>query len=162
LNPSVDFVIADAGPLIALSKVLDFSVLRDIFGQVWLTNTVLAECTARPDRPEGTMILAAVEAGWLQVRPDTPLSQGWDLGPGEASAIAAALDLGAGVLMDDRAGRKVALDLGLRVIGALGVLVRGKQLGRLASIRPLAEQLVASGYFLSETVIAEAMTAAGE
>lgn len=162
MRPSTDVLVVDAGPLIALSRVIDLSLLRDIFGQVWLTQTVLAECTVRPDRPEGTSILAAVKAGSLKVRPDTPTDRDWDLDPGEAGAIAAALALQARVLMDDRAGRKVANDLGLRIVGTLGVLVRAKQLGRLALIRPLVEQLVASGYFLSMSVVAEALAAAGE
>ncbi len=120
---STDLVVADTGPLIALSRVMALSALPDIFGQVWLTQTVLAECTARPDRPEGSTILAAVKEGWLRIRPDTPSNLDWDLDPGEASAIAAAVEMQARVLIDDRAGRRVAIDLGLRVIGALGVLV---------------------------------------
>lgn len=162
MSPSNDLLIADAGPLIALSRVISFSLLADIFGAVWLTETVLAECTARPDRPEGSVILAAVQAGWLCVQPDTPSTQNWNLDPGEASAIAAALHMQARVLMDDRAGRKVAHDLGLRIIGTLGVLVRAKQLGKLPNVRPLTEQLVASGYFLSSTVIEDGLKVVGE
>jgi predicted nucleic acid-binding protein len=162
LRPSAELVIADAGPLIALSRVVELSLLRDVFGQVWLTETVLAECTARSDRPEGETILAAVAAGWLQVRPDAPLVRDWDLDPGEASAIAAALELQAGVLMDDRAGRRVASTLGLSVIGVLGVLVRGKELGRLPRIGPLVEQLVASRYYLAGKVIDAALRLVNE
>jgi predicted nucleic acid-binding protein len=155
-------LIADAGPLIALSRVISLSLLTDIFGAVWLTETVLAECTAKPNRPEGSVILAAVKAGWLSVRPDTPSTQSWNLDPGESSAIAVALQMQARVLMDDRAGRKVAHGLGLRIIGALGVLVRAKQLGKLPNVRPLTEQLVASGYFLSSTVIEDGLKVVGE
>jgi len=155
-------LIADAGPLIALSRVISLSLLADCFGAVWLTETVLAECTARPDRPEGMVILAAVKAGWLRVRPDSPSTQNWNLDPGEASAIAAALHMQARILIDDRAGRRVAHGLGLRVIGALGVLLRAKQLGRLPNVRPLTEQLVTSGYFLSSTVIEDGLRVVGE
>lgn len=162
LSPSSDLLVADAGPLIALSRVVSLSLLADLFGLVWLTQTVLAECTARSDRPEGMVILAAVKEGWLQVRPDTPYTHDWGLDPGEASAIAAALALQARVLMDDRAGRRVAQDLGLRIIGALGVLVRAKQLGKVERARPLAEQLVASGYFLSAQVLDDGLKLVGE
>ncbi len=162
MPPLVDLIVADTGPLIALSRVVSLAMLPDIFGQVWLTKTVLAECTVRPDRPEGVVILAAVKEGWLQVRPDTPVTHDWGLDPGEASAIAAALTTQARVLIDDRAGRRVACELGLHVIGVLGVLVRGKQLGKLDRIRPLVEQLVKSGYFLSDKVIEAAFSIAGE
>ncbi|MDP1903979.1 MAG: DUF3368 domain-containing protein [Pseudomonadota bacterium] len=159
---STDLIVADTGPLIALSRVMPLSVLPAIFGQVWLTQTVLAECSARPDRPEGAAILAAVADGSMQIRPDMPDSLDWDLDPGEASVIAAALALQARVLIDDRAGRRVAVDLGLRVIGALGVLVRARQLGKLERIRPLVEHLLATGYFLSGKVIEAALKAVDE
>lgn len=134
---STDLVVADTGPLIALSRVIALSALPDIFGQVWLTQTVLAECTARPDRPEGSAILAAVKEGCLRIRPDTPRSLDWDLDPGEASAIAAALELRA------------------------RVLVRARQLGKLERIRPLTEHLLATGYFLSDKVIDDALKSVG-
>lgn len=162
MNPSPELVIADSGPLIALSRVVELSLLRDVFGQVWLTETVLAECTVRLDRQEGVLIRAAEEAGWLKVRPDSSTDPNWDLDPGEVSAIAAALELRAGLLMDDRMGRRVAGGLGLPVIGALGVLVRAKRMGRLPSIRPLVEELVASRYFLADKVVEEVLRLVGE
>jgi predicted nucleic acid-binding protein len=36
-------IIADAGPLIALSRVCDLSLLGGLFEQVWITETVLLE-----------------------------------------------------------------------------------------------------------------------
>jgi predicted nucleic acid-binding protein len=161
-QPLVDLVIADAGPLIALSRVISLSVLAELFAQVRVTQTVLAECVVRQDRPEGRDIQAAVQSGWIVVQPDVAYEDDWDLGPGEASAISAALSLRAGLLMDDRAGRRVAGDLGLPVIGVLGVLVRAKRAGKLPSIRPLVENLVTSGYFLSGKVIEDALEQAGE
>ena len=161
-KPLVDLVIADAGPLIALSRVISLSVLAELFAQVWVTQTVLAECVVRQDRPEGRDIQAAVQSGWLRVRPDVAYEDDWNLGPGEASAIAAALSLRAGLLMDDRAGRRVASGLGLPVIGVLGVLVRAKRAGKVPALRPLVEHLVASGYFLSSKVIEEALQQANE
>lgn len=162
MRPFPDLVIADAGPLIALSRVIPLALLPELFGQIWLTETVLHECTARDDHAESATIKAAVAAGHLRVRTDLPLEHNWDLDPGEASAIAASLQLHAGVLMDDRAGRRVAIGLDIPVIGAMGVLVRGKKLGRLDRIRPLVEQLIASRYYLGGKVIEEALRLAGE
>ena len=158
----VDIVIADAGALIALSRVVKLSVLADGFGQVRLTQTVLEECLARDDRPEGHAIREAVEAGWLSVQADVPYSSNWNLGAGEASAIAAALALHACLLIDDRAGRRLARSHGLPVIGVLGVLIKAKRLGKVERVRPLIESLVASGYYLSMGVVDEALRMAGE
>jgi uncharacterized protein len=162
LPPSTELVIVDAGPLIALSRVMNLCLLPDIFGIAQTTSTVLAECTARPDRLEGVAIVNAINAGCLQICPEPVIAQDWDLGAGEASVIAAALAVSARVLMDDRAARKVATAQGLRVVGTMGVLVRAKQLGKMTRVRPLIEQLVASGYFLSASIIEEALLLVNE
>jgi predicted nucleic acid-binding protein len=64
--------------------------------------------------------------------------------------------------MDDRAGRRVAVGLGIPVIGVLGVLILAKRAGAIPQIRPLVEGLIKSGYYLSGTVIDDALRLAGE
>ncbi len=81
---------------------------------------------------------------------------------GEASAIAAALELGCGVLMDDKAGRRMATHLDVPVIGTLGMLMLAKRKGFIPALKPVLELLVVSGYFLGETVIANALHDVGE
>jgi predicted nucleic acid-binding protein len=162
LRPSIDIVVADAGPLIALARLEMLPLLPALFSRAWVTETVLAECLAGTDRSEGAVIRAAVVAGHLTVRPVSAALPAWSIDAGEASAIAAALELGAGVVMDDRAGRRLASRLGVPVIGALGVLVLAKRAGLIAEIRPLAESLVDSGYYLAGSVIENALRLAGE
>lgn len=157
-----EVVVADAGPLIALARVIDLALLPEVFARALVTETVLSECLVRDDRPEGAVISAAIGNGWLIRLPDPPLDTDWGLGPGEASAIAAARARGAGLLMDDRAGRRIARELGIPTIGALGVLLLGKRRGRLTEIRPRVERLLASGYFLGGAVVDDALTLAGE
>ena len=81
---------------------------------------------------------------------------------GEASTIAAAVALGCGVLMDDKAGRRMARNFGVASIGTVGVLVLAKQKNRINCIKPLLEQLTQSGYFLGDKLIASALAAVGE
>jgi uncharacterized protein len=162
LKPSVSVVVADAGPLIALSRVTDLSVLRAVFTRALVTRTVLDECLARPDRPEGAHIQAAVDAGWLELVADAESAADWGLDAGETSAIAVARTLGAGLLLDDRAARRVASALGIPMIGVLGFLVLAKRAGAIAEVGPLTSRLVESGYFVTAQVIDEALRLAGE
>jgi len=54
------------------------------------------------------------------------------LDPGEAEAIALALELSADlILLDERDGRSAAERAGLRVTGVLGVLLRAKNNGQI-------------------------------
>lgn len=96
-------VVADAGPLIALGRVDSLALLPALFAEVQVTETVLAECLARPDLSDAKRVAAALSAGWLIPCPDVLPAAGGRLDPGESSAIARALEIGAGLLLDDRA-----------------------------------------------------------
>lgn len=156
-------VIADAGPLIVLARIHQLSLLPRIFSKVWVTDEVIVECTVRTDFPEGVHILEALRCEQLE-RCATPVLSHFtpDIDAGEASAIAAALECGCGVLMDDRAGRRMAIRLEVPVIGTLGMLMLAKRKGFIPVLKPILELLVASGYFLGNTVISNALRDVGE
>ena len=160
--PSAEVVVADAGPLIALARIDALNLLAGVFEQTLVTDTVLAECLARPDRPEGVAIRAATEAGWLIQEADPPAGPDWGLGAGETSALGLALARGAVILADDRAARRVATWLGVPVVGVLGLLVMARRQGRVSAIRPLIQTLVDSGYFLAGPVIEDVLRRSGE
>jgi uncharacterized protein len=67
---------------------------------------------------------------------------------GEADAIALAIDLKANlVLMDEREGRQLAIQAGISVTGVLGVLLRAKRTGQLATIKPEIDALRRKAHF---------------
>jgi uncharacterized protein len=82
---------------------------------------------------------------------------------GEAETIVLARELGADwVLMDEKKGRRKLEQLGLKKVGTLGILLKGKQLGLLAVIRPEVEQLHRQGFSISQNVIDEVLHQANE
>lgn len=159
---AVEIVVADAGPLIALARLQLLDLPIRLFRRIVITQTVLAECDAKPDRGEGAAIKAAINAGWMAVCDDPTPEHHWGLDSGETSAIACAVALGAGVLMDEKAGRTVARQLGCPVIGTAGLLVLAKRRRLLPKVRPQLERLRASGYFLSASLVAETLRLAEE
>jgi predicted nucleic acid-binding protein len=148
--------------LIALARLGLLTLLPAVFRHAWLTPTVLQECEAKPDRGEGASIRAAVAEGYLELLAPKATLPLWGIDPGETSTIALAMEKGAGVLMDDKAGRRVANRVGISVIGTAGVLVLAKRRGRLISVGSHLQALLASGYFLGAHVVADALRAAGE
>ena len=111
-------VVADASPIICLSRVDGLELLPGLFGQVVVPPAVRDEIKAGSG---GTELLVA--SPWLQVRTVVDqsmvdvLSASLDLG--EASAIALALECQAdAVLIDEHAGRRLAAQRGLVVVGA--------------------------------------------
>ena len=62
---------------------------------------------------------------------------------GEAEAIALAIEVSADVLLvDERKGRKAAREMGLRVLGLLGILAEAKRAGFIDRIEPVLEELI--------------------
>jgi hypothetical protein len=80
-----------------------------------------------------------------------------ELGAGERQAIALAVASGAVLSIDDRLGRVVARRLGLRVSGAVGVLVEARRRGLIPVVRPILEELRRHGYWLSDSLFDSAL-----
>lgn len=157
-------IVCDTGPLIALALIDQLEILQRLYPCVLVPRAVLDEVTAGGvNRPGAPAILAA---DWLvtvdDVTPD-PLLAG-ELGPGEASVIAAAYQLQARlVVLDERKARRVAARAyGLRVKGTAGILAAAKRARLIAEVRPLLDSMVGKGYFLSPRLIERATSEAGE
>lgn len=85
------------------------------------------------------------------------------LGIGEQSVIAYAkkqTNYIAG--LDDRVARLFAGQLGLEVIGMIGVLLKAKRAGLLPSLRPLLEEAQSQGFRMGIELHQEALRLAGE
>ena len=86
------------------------------------------------------------------------------LEPAAAEALALAAELGASaILVEKRRIHEVALQLGLRAIGVLGILSEAKNKGLLPRIAPVLDQLEAkAGFKITPTLRARILRAAGE
>jgi len=111
-------VIAAASPLIALARVNGIQWLRALFSDVLVADAVLRDVLKGrvPDSEE--RIQAGITRGWLKpvvmqaTEPALP-----DLDEGEAASIPLALQHGDGALLliDERAGRAVAMNWASRL-----------------------------------------------
>jgi predicted nucleic acid-binding protein len=93
-----------------------------------------------PNPEAKTSIENALREGWLRCQSvgnrQLAAALGNDLDQGEAEAIALATEIQAGALLiDEKEGRSVARQAGLVVRGVLGVLLRAKAMGEIASVR---------------------------
>lgn len=76
---------------------------------------------------------------------------------GEAEAIALAYERGFQIILDDRQARSVAKNLGISIIGTVGVLVKAKQAGLIPFLKPLLDELQVNGFYLNEDLKVEAL-----
>lgn len=133
--------VVDSSALIALSAAGLLDLLQQLYSSVRITSVIRSEVHA--DLPE-----------WIVTDDDFDQSQysilRVDLDPGEASAIALALRHKQFLLLIDEAkGRRVANRLGLKISGTLGVLLKAKDLGFLASGKEALAKIEDSGFYMS-------------
>jgi predicted nucleic acid-binding protein len=82
---------------------------------------------------------------------------------GEAEAIALAVELVNVILiLDDKKARRVAQQIGLKVIGTVGMLLRAKNQGVITEIKPLLTELVQVDFRITNAIIQEALRLSGE
>jgi uncharacterized protein len=159
-------VVSNTSPLIALSAIGRFSLLHDLYGQIWIPDAVRREIRGTTPGRAG---FAEVEAAaWVTTQP----AQGdflrraleSELDRGEAEAIALASELRADfLLMDERRGRRVAGRFGIRVLGVLGVLLEAKQKGLLPKVEDALEDLLKkAGFRISAALYQRALEEAEE
>lgn len=116
--------------------------------------------------PDEEVILAAEASGVLRAwpslapsEPDLP-----ELDEGESACIRIALMTAAPalILMDERAGRAIAIEHGLRVAGTAAVIGMAKTHGLIPSAREVFAQLHASDFRISAAVIQTVLQGVGE
>ncbi len=158
-------VLTDASPLIGLARVDGLPWLHALFGTVWMPIEVRREVLPERGYAEERAIAAALAAGWLavtDVAPSTPPLPNLD--EGEAACIRIALAHGgpALLLMDERAGRAVAQEHGLRVAGTAAILGMAKSRGLIESAREAFARLHASDFRIGAEVIETVLQRVGE
>jgi uncharacterized protein len=165
--------VSDSSTLIHLAGIGRLDLLRRFYGEVLVPGAVFREVvTEGGERPAACLVAQAITDGWILVvaeAKDLPLSEALQrdgrLHPGESEAIALLLERDATglLLMDEAHGRSIARQHGLALTGILGVLLRAKREGLIASLRAELEQLRdGCGFYIHEQLIRQALSLAGE
>jgi predicted nucleic acid-binding protein len=161
----VALVVCDTSPLRALNQVGLLGVLEILYGDVLVPPAVVAELS---------VARAGVRAFVLSAHPYVQVREASDtlaaralrarFGPGEADAIALALEVRpVAILIDDLAARSAALRLGLTPVGALGVLVRAKTAGLIPEVRaPMVRIMAELDFRMSPRLLDETLRLVGE
>jgi predicted nucleic acid-binding protein len=164
------FAVSDASPVIGLALVGGLQWLPVIFGKVWVTQSVHQEVLPIHDAKGKKEITKAFNEGWLHLYTEPiakPMNSGVlkELDIGEKDCISLGLmqpKNSTVLLIDERLGRAVALEVGLRIIGTAGIIGAAKKQGLIQSARPFFAKLHASDFRISAEVIKAVLVAVGE
>jgi predicted nucleic acid-binding protein len=151
-------VVSDASPLSALLTVGVADVLLKLFSEVIIPEGVRGELLrGHPELPPWLRVAAV--ANQAQARHYAQI-----VDAGEAEAIELAKELHADqLLIDERKGRKLAVQEGVPVIGLLGVLLLARRKQIIPSARTLTDRLQAeAGMYLAEEIKEAALASVGE
>lgn len=151
--------VLNAGPIISLSKISQFMVLKKVFDEILVPEAVSYEILSKGKGKIGSKELTqALQAGWIKVRKakDQLAVKALQkvLGRGESEAIILALEEKADfVVIDETKARREAIRMGVDVIGVLGILKRAKGLGLVKEdLKTILRKLKAAGFRVSRAM----------
>ncbi len=146
-------IVSDSTCLIGLHRIGRTNVLTGLFTTIHIPFAVHNEVGflqpwMKVEGVQDLLLLAALET---------------QLDRGEAEAIALAAERKADLLiLDEKKGRRIAREMGLRISGTIGLLVRARREGIIPACRPLLDALEDAHFHISPALRAEALRLAGE
>ncbi|HWW43140.1 DUF3368 domain-containing protein [Pedobacter sp.] len=147
-------IITDTSCFITLDKIGAFDVLHQAFKNIVTTPEIQQEFGGELPK-------------WIEIRPvqDVTLKEVFkeSVDPGEASAIALAMETSNAILIiDDLKGRKLASKMALSFMGTLGLLVKAKEYGVISSVKPYIEKIQNTDFRIASSLVDLVLEKTGE
>ena len=147
-------IISDTSCIILLDKIGELEILNKLFGTITTTVEVAEE-------------FGQILPSWFEIKEVTDKNYQsiieTSLDKGEASAIALAIELDDCLLIiDDLKGRKFAHQLGLTIIGTIGIIIDAKLTGIIPSVKSILAKIKATNFRITEQLELLILKRAGE
>lgn len=159
-----DIAIINASPLIFLSRGHHIDLLKGFADEIWVPQPVAHEIQQRGESDVSVQTIENTD--WLITKPVLTIPKvitEWRLGDGESSVLAlAAQQTDSEAIIDDLMGRKCAASLGIPVRGTLGIVLAAKKRGMIPKARPVIEDMMHMGLYLSKKVLDKALALVDE
>ena len=142
-------VVSDTTPLISLLKINRIDLLEKLFGDVLIPQAVFDELEADEIRQKKFIVVKPVN------NPESAsiLKRAAGLDQGESEAIVLSDELKADLLlMDEAKGRNVSAQMGLRIMGTIGILMAAYEEHELTSdeVRECVDGLQRAGRHIGQ------------
>ena len=140
-------VVSDTSPILNLAAVDKLHLLLDLYAEIVVPPAVQGELARNGIQldPSWTRVVAAQDQNDVAALRE-------QLDPGEAEAIVVAAELAAELLLvDEKRGRRIAIDRGLEVTGLLGVLAEAKARGLIPQCQPVLDDMArVAGFWIGD------------
>jgi predicted nucleic acid-binding protein len=158
-------IVCDTNVVIDFSKLRRLEILKGVFKEVSIPFEVKEELMAG-ESEELPDIESALNT-WIIAKPVIDRlaidNLNIHLGIGESASMVLYKESGADLLaINDLKARGVAHALGIKIIGTLGILQLAKEGGIIKQIKPLLDELIKIGAYLSSSLYTRILKDAGE
>ena len=125
-------IVSDATTLIVLGKLDRYDLLANLFEKIYIPQEVMSEVVKKDDGVDEK--IGNYEMFETKPATDTKLLSILDgiLDRGECEAIVLAKELDKILLIDEKKGRMIAKNMGLSIIGLIGILILNVKKGTIA------------------------------
>ena len=137
--------IIDTSVLIALERINLLDILCKIYSHLILPEAVVSEF--------GPLSIECYSSEKVKSPLVGLLVLDLNLGRGEAESIALASEIGLKLVLDDLKARKVAENLGLKITGTIGILLKAESLALIDSAYDKAKELRDKGFYISDQLL---------
>ena len=151
-------VVSNTTPLISLLKLDRLDLLQSLYGQINIPEAVYKEIEAGKSKGFYQDLSQIDWINIIQIKNELAVKYFIDLDAGEAEAIVLATELSADlIVLDEKLGRLHAKHADLKVTRTLGILTKAKIQGLVPELKPLLNELIEKGIWISERLKAEVL-----
>lgn len=158
-------VVVNTTPLIALCHVGQLETLKKLYGEIVIPEAVYKELSVKTE----SICKKTVDKSLDWIRVDKIRNQmaksmyKTQLHDGEVEVMILSKEIAADVvIIDDANAKKHAKYLELPVTGTLGVLIKAKKEGYIDELKPILQQMVGNGIYISQNLIELCLKQVGE
>lgn len=157
-------LICDTSPLQYLHWVGLLEPVRQVASKLWIPEPVASELEAGQAQGIDLPVITGTTGVEIVIPPlSIPKAIPSGLGSGETAVLACGLEMpGAILALDDLEARNAATRLGLNYTGTLGLILDLKKAGLIKEVKSYFLQLKAAGFYVSNSILATMLEAAGQ
>ncbi len=153
-------VVVNSTPIIVLREIGRLEMLKELYHEVIIPEAVCKEICVKDAH-------VLDDCGWISVKTISNRAAkemfAIALHEGEVEVMILAKELNADlVIIDDGLGRRHAKLLGYTITGTIGVLLKAKSSGALEEVRPVLDDMIRCGFYISGDIYRKALSLADE
>lgn len=158
-----EFWVINASPVILLAKVGLIEKVSSLPDSFVIPEPESVEIASVHEDAASRWLVNAGRQFVQQAVPELPELSRFDIGSGERSVISWAKAHPEFIaVLDDQEARVAARELGIKVLGTIGVVIRLKKAGLISEIKPHLLQIKSVGGYISDGLLREVLSSAGE